>query len=130
MFRHIATLASVLAVAGMLAASSSHAASSLTPLTRINNLTFSKAVSLPGITLAAGTYVFESGPAGTHPDIVRVLSQNRQTQFYLGFTIPKNRPRNAAPGILTFGEAPAGGAAPILVWYPVGSSSGHEFMYR
>ncbi len=130
MFRHIATLASVVAVAGLLAASSSHAASRPTPLTRINNLTFSRPVSLPGVTLAAGTYVFESGPAGTDPYIVRVLSQNRQTQFYLGFTIPKARPRNAAASILTFGEAPAGGAAPILVWYPVGSGTGHEFMYR
>jgi hypothetical protein len=87
-------------------------------------------VSLPGVTLAAGTYVFESGPGNTHPDIVRVLSQNRQTQFYLGITIPKERPRGAPPSILTLGEAPAGAAAPILIWYPVGTTTGHEFMYR
>ena len=130
MFRHIATLASVVAVAGVLAASSSQAASQFAPLTKTNNLTFSKAVSLPGVTLAAGSYIFESGPAGTNPNVVRVLSQNRQTQVYLGFTIPKVRPHNAEPSILTFGEAPAGGAAPILAWYPVGSRLGHEFMYR
>ena len=130
MFRPIAALASLVAVTGMLAASSSQAASRLTPLTRINNLTFSKAVSLPGVTLAAGTYVFESGPAGTNPNIVRVLSQSRHTQVYMGFTIPRVRPHDEAPSVLTFGEAPAGGAAPILVWYPVGSTTGHEFMYR
>ena len=130
MFRHIATLASVVAVAGVLTASSSHAANNVTPLTRINKLTFSRAVSLPAVTLAAGTYMFESGPAGTHPYTVRVLSQNGHTQHYLGFTIPKTRPHNAAPAILTFGEAPPGGAAPILVWYPVGSTTGHEFLYR
>jgi len=130
MFRNLTALASVVAVAGVLAASSSQAAGLRTPLMRTNNLTFSKAVSLPGVTLAAGAYVFESGPAGTDPNIVRVLSQNRQTQFYLGFTIPKVRPRNAAAAILTFGEAPAGGAAPILEWYPVGSTTGHQFMYR
>ena len=130
MFRHIVTLASVVAVAGVLAATSTQAASRGAPLTKTNNLTFSKEVSLPGVTLSAGSYVFESGPEGTNPNIVRVLSQNRQTQFYLGFTTPKIRPYNAAPTVLTFGEVPAGAAAPILVWYPVGSTTGHEFMYR
>ena len=98
MFRHIATLASVVAVAGVLAVSSSQAASIAEPLTMTNNLTFSKAVALPGVTLAAGTYVFESGPGGTNPNIVRVLSQNRQKQFYLGFTVPQIRPRERADG--------------------------------
>jgi hypothetical protein len=130
MFRHIATLASIVAVAGVLGGSSSQAAGQWAPLTRTNKLTFSRAVSLPGVTLTAGTYVFEAGPAGTNPNIVRVISPNRQTQFYLGFTIPKVRPYNASPGVLTFGEARAGGAAPILIWYPGGSNSGHEFMYR
>ena len=130
MFRHFAALASLVAVAGMLAASSSQAASQWASLTKTNNLTFSKPVSLPGVTLAAGTYVFESGPAGTNPNIVRVLSQSRHTQVYMGFTIPRVRPHDEAPSVLTFGEAPAGGAAPILVWYPVGSTTGHEFMYR
>jgi hypothetical protein len=130
MFRYIATLASIVAVAGVLGGSSSQAAGQWVPLTKTNKLTFSRAVSLPGVTLTAGTYVFESGPAGTDPNIVRVLSPNRQTQFYLGFTIPKVRPHNASPGVLTFGEARAGGAAPILIWYPGGSNNGHEFMYR
>ena len=130
MFRHVATLASVVAVAGVLAASSSQAASNLTPLTKINNLTFSQAVRLPGITLAPGSYIFEAGPQGTNPHIVRVLSQNPQRVLYMGFTVPKNRPRDTAPGVLTFGEASNGAAAPILVWYPLGSNSGHEFMYR
>jgi hypothetical protein len=130
MFRQVATLASVVAVAGVLAASSSQAASNLTPLTRINNVTFSRPVGLPGVTLGAGTYIFEAGPQGTNPHIVRVLSQNRQRVFYMGFTVPKIRPQDTAPGVLTFGEAPSGAVAPILVWYPLGSDSGHEFMYR
>jgi hypothetical protein len=130
MFRHIATLASIVAVAGLLGGSSSQAANQLAPLTKINKLTFSRAVSLPGVTLTAGTYVFESGPVGTDPNIVRVLSPNRQTQFYLGFTIPRVRPYNASPSVLTFGEARAGEAARILIWYPGGSTTGHEFMYR
>jgi hypothetical protein len=131
MFGNAATLASVLAVAGgVLAASSSPAANDLLPLTMANNLTFSKAVALPGVTLAAGSYVFESGPGGTNPNIVRVLSENRQRLYFLGFTVPKTRSRGADPSVLTFGEASHGAAPEILVWYPIGSNSGHEFMYR
>jgi hypothetical protein len=130
MFKHVALLAVVVATAGVLAASSSQAANNLMPLTMTNNLTFSKPVSLPGVTLAAGTYVFESAPAGTNPNVVRVVSQNGQRQFYLGFTVPIVRPRGAKTEILTFGEAANGAPAPILAWYPVGSNSGHEFMYR
>ena len=130
MFKHVALLAVVVAIAGVLAASSSQAASNLMPLTMTNNLTFSKPVSLPGVTLAAGTYVFESGPGGMSSSLVRVVSPNRQRQFYLGFTIPVDRPRGAKADILTFGEAANGAPAPILAWYPLGSNSGHEFMYR
>jgi hypothetical protein len=135
MFRNAALLASLVAIAGILVASSSQAASYVTPLAMANKLTFSKAVALPGVTLAAGTYLFESGPGGTNPNIVRVLSQNRQKLFYLGFTVPAVRPKGAPPNILTFGEAPNGEApngeaTPITAWYPVGSNSGHEFMYR
>ena len=130
MFRTVAALASVVAVTGVLAASSSHAANILMPLTMTNNLTFSKAVSLPGVTLAAGTYVFEAGPGGTNPNIVRVLSQNRQRVFYIAFTVPIVRKNNAERTVLTFGEAANGSVAPIVAWYPIGSNSGHEFMYR
>ena len=130
MFRNVATLGSVAAVAGVLAASSLHAASNLMPMTMANNLTFSTPVALPGVTLAAGTYVFASGPGGTNPNIVRVLSPNRQKLFYLGFTVPIVRPPQAEPAILTFGEAAHGAPAPIIAWYPVGSNSGHEFIYR
>jgi hypothetical protein len=130
MFRNTATLASVVAVAGVLAASSLQAASSQLRLTMTNNLTFSNAVALPGVTLMAGTYVFEAGPEGTNPNIVRVLSQNRQKVFYMGFTVPKTRRYDAQASIVTFGEAPQGSPTPILAWYPAGASSGHEFMYR
>ena len=130
MFKHVALLTVVVAIAGVLAASSSQAANNLMTLTTTNNLTFSKPVSLPGVTLAAGTYVFESGPGGMSSTLVRVISPNRQRQFYLGFTIPVVRPRGAKTDILTFGEAANGAPAPILAWYPVGSNSGHEFMYR
>jgi hypothetical protein len=128
MFGDAALQVSLVAVAGVLTASASRVAHTAT-LTMANNLTFSKAVMLPGITLTAGTYVFESGPGGTNPNIVRVLSENRQKLFYLGFTNPVVRPSGHEPSVMTFGET-ANGATPVLAWYPVGSNQGHEFLYR
>jgi hypothetical protein len=130
MFRKLAVLTSVVAVAGVLAASSSQAASTQMPMTISNNLTLSNAVGLPGVTLAAGTYVFEAGPGGMNPNIVRVLSPNRQRLFYQGFTVPTTRRFDAEKHVLTFGETSNGGPAPIVAWYPIGSNSGHAFMYR
>ena len=129
MFRDVALLAYVVADAAILTASSSLAAN-MAPMAMANNLTFSKAVMLPGVTLPAGTYVFESGPGGTNPNIVRVMSENRQKLFYLGFTNPVVRKFGDEPSVLTFGEAADGSAAPILAWYPVGSNQGHQFLYR
>ena len=130
MLGDVALLASVVAIASILVASTTQTASGLPPLTRANKITFSRDVALPGVTLTAGTYVFEAGPGGTNPNIVRVLSHNRRRLFYLGFTVPRTRPEDAEAGVLTFGEAAEDGAAPILLWYPIGSNSGHEFVYR
>jgi hypothetical protein len=81
--------------------------------------------------LNAGTYTFESGPVGTHPGIVRVTTRNGQRVLYMGFTLAVSRPAGrAASPIVSLGEAPAGSPAPIVAWYPIGSATGHEFLYR
>jgi|SRR5688572_213350 hypothetical protein len=129
MFRNIPLLAFLVAVVVGVTAIHPQAAGQFSQLTRINNLTFSKAAALPGVTLVPGTYEFEAGPGNTNRNVVRVMDQNRQT-VYLGLTIPTARPRGAAAGVVTFGEAARGEAVPILVWYPGGSNQGHGFLYR
>jgi hypothetical protein len=128
MFRTIAPLAALAAVVIGMTATAPQAASQFSPLTRVNNLTFSKAAALPGVTLTPGTYMFEAGPANSNPNVVRV-SRNRQTVF-IGMTIPAIRAQGAEPGFVAFGEAARGEVTPILVWYPGGSTQGHQFLYR
>ena len=125
--RNLALIVCVAAVAAVLTATSSQAGM---PMTRVNHLTFSQAVALPGVTLPAGTYTFESGPGGTNPNVVRVVSVNRPKLLFLGFTIPISRPAEAQDRVLSFGEAQAGEPTPIVAWYPVGSDRGHEFLYE
>jgi hypothetical protein len=92
-------------------------------------LTFNKPISLPGVTLGAGTYIFERAAPLSSIDVVRVSSQDRRFVYFMGFTELVKRPDGKVSPI-TFGEAPAGSATPIREWYPTDASSGHRFLYR
>ena len=98
------------------------------PLAGTNNLTFGSPVALPGVTLPAGTYVFERD-INNNSSIVRVKSTNYQKLLFVGFTMPVTRPRGLKNPV-SFGEAAAGEPMPIIAWYPVGSNRGHQFLYR
>jgi hypothetical protein len=94
-------------------------------------LTFSQSVGLPNVTLRAGTYIFERADSNGSPRIVRVLSRDRRTVYYLGFTEWVERPRDMRAGtMVSLGEAAAGAPPPIRTWWPAGEAMGHEFIYR
>jgi hypothetical protein len=98
--------------------------------TRVNNLTFSRSVQLPGVRLAAGAYSFEVLDPGVGIDIVRVWDREHTRIYYTGITRMVALPRGGQPNrVVVFGEALEGGVPPILVWYPIGSPKGHEFVY-
>ena len=95
-----------------------------------NKLTFTRPVGLPGVVLPAGTYSFDvASPAAL--DVVVVRGADRGKVFYMGFTRTVARPRNMSSSIpVAFGEASANEAPPIAAWYEIGSTTGHEFLYR
>jgi hypothetical protein len=96
---------------------------------RTTQLTFSKPFSLPGVTLGAGTYIFERAAPMSAIEVVRVSSRDRRFVYYTGFTELVERPRGNT-SLITFGEAPAGAPVPVRDWYPAGTSTGHRFLYR
>lgn len=97
---------------------------------RTEYLTFSGAVSLPGVTLNRGTYTFEVANAEASADIVRVRNRATDAVVFLGFTYRVERPRGKADNrSIVFGEAPRGVVPPILEWYPGGDRTGHQFRY-
>ena len=99
--------------------------------TRMNHLTFSGPVALPGTTLRAGTYIFELADPIVSPDLVRVLNRDRSRVYLTVFTMKTERPEGMpADRLVSFGEARAGIAPPITAWFPVGESTGHQFIYR
>jgi hypothetical protein len=95
---------------------------------RINTLTFRGPVTLPGVSLEAGTYIFERGAVDER--LVRVRSQDRSRLLYAGFTHTVRRPPGlGAESNVTFGEAPADTPPRITAWYPAGGPTGQQFIY-
>ena len=92
-------------------------------------LTFSQAVALPGVTLHAGTYVFELPDPGGAPDVVRVLSRDRKTVVLTAFTHLVDRPRSLpSTQLVSFREVPPNTPSPITVWWSE-PSAGRQFLY-
>ena len=92
-------------------------------------LTFSGPVRLPGVTLIAGTYMFERVEM-TNPDVIVVRNADRTKVFYMGGTRRADRPAGLAPGrFVTMTEGPRGTVPAIEAWYPEGERYGHAFVY-
>jgi hypothetical protein len=93
-------------------------------------LSFNRAVTLPGVTLAPGTYVFEIYDTPSSIDIVRVSRKATNTHEFLGMTQAVDRPaRLGGLSAVSFGESRPGQPAPITVWYPADGSHGRKFVY-
>ena len=94
-------------------------------------ITFSGPVVLPGVTLRAGTYIFEEANLMSSSDLVLVRNKATYQVCFLGFTTPIERPAALKPGqSVVLGEAPRGVAPLILAWYPLGETRGHEFIHK
>ena len=92
-------------------------------------ITFSQPVGLPGVTLGAGTYIFEVANPMSGADVVRVLSNDRSTSYFQRIAYKVRRPYNLPPTeAISLGEpAMPGSPAPVLAWWHEGS--GHELIY-
>jgi hypothetical protein len=96
---------------------------------RTTYLTFNRAVALPGVSLDAGTYIFERFDS-VSGNVVRVASRDRKKSYFLGLTYLVDRPRGMREdAMVSLGEAPAGTPPPIVAWWPIGETTGHEFIY-
>ncbi len=98
---------------------------------RTTYLTFSGAVTLPGVGLGAGTYVFELADPASNLDLVRITNMRRDRVVYTGFTRPVARPSELPEDRqIVIGEPTEGSAPPIKAWFPAHESGGHEFIYH
>jgi hypothetical protein len=96
---------------------------------RTTYFTFTGAVQIPGVSLPAGTYVFELADENVL-DMVRVWNKNRTKVYLTAFTRPVTRPkaRKLDAGIV-FGETRPGTPPSIKVWYAQDEQTGRQFIY-
>lgn len=91
-------------------------------------LTFNRPVSLPGVGLGTGTYIFEIPDGGDH-SVVRVLSRDRKTVYFTAFTYVVDRPAGLPrEQRISFKETAPDRPVPIDVWW-LEASTGRQFIY-
>jgi len=101
-----------------------------TTLAHTNYITVSAPIALPGVSLPAGTYIFEVPLEPASLDVVRVKSRDGRRVYLSAFTQTVDRPvGHAATAAIVFGEAREGAPAPVTIWFPVGERIGHRFIY-
>jgi hypothetical protein len=92
-------------------------------------VTFSAPVSLPGVTLPAGSYMFKLADSQVNRNIVQVFDKDRTKILATILAIPAERNEPADDTVITFGESPANMAPAIKYWYYPGDKRGQEFAY-
>ena len=124
--RTLVRIACLLVFLGVLAAS----AATLVADSNRTYFTFSVPVRMPGITLPAGTYVFDRPSPMLDPTLVRVMDRTTSKLYLIAFTrlVHRRGDGNLDPTI-TLGEAAKGAARPVSMWFPQGHTLGHQFIY-
>jgi hypothetical protein len=90
--------------------------------------TFSAPVTLPGVTLPAGRYLFRLADPSTGRKVVSVLSADGKPVAML-HTIPNQLTRAPQDAEVRFMETPANMPPAIKSWWYPGNALGYEFIY-
>jgi len=91
-------------------------------------LEFSAPVSLPGVTLGTGSYMFKRADAN-NPDVIQVFDR-QGTKFYgMWLTVRSQRREPTDTPQVQFIETPEGAPHAIRSWYYPQRQMGHEFIY-
>jgi hypothetical protein len=91
--------------------------------------TFSAPVTLPGLTLPAGQYLFRLADPNSSAKVVQVLNADGTNPYGLFFTIPAERLEPASSPEVRFMETPSGTPAAIRTWWYPGERRGYEFIF-
>ena len=99
------------------------------PLDKRTLFTFSGPVTLPGVTLPAGRYLFRLADPNSSSNVVQVLNAEGTKPYGLFFTIPAERLEPASTPEVRFMETASGTPAAIKTWWYPGERRGYEFIF-
>jgi hypothetical protein len=91
--------------------------------------TFSAPVTLPGMTLPAGKYIFRLADPDSSRKVINVLSGDGKRSLATLHTIPNQATRAPKDAEIRFMETSAQVAPPIKTWWYAGKAIGYEFIY-
>jgi hypothetical protein len=121
---------SILALAAAVVAGTVYAAPAYCDdLNKATTMTVNKPIRLPGVTLPAGSYVFEHPAVEGDRHVVRVFSQDHKKVYATLLTIPNERMTASDETVVTFREMPAGSVDTIKAWFYPDEKVGDEFIY-
>jgi hypothetical protein len=127
MFNRKSALSLAGAIAGITILAAAHAR---TEPSNASYVTFNSPVSLPGVTLGAGTYAFELADPASNQDLVVVRNKQRDRLYYVGHTLEIPRPAGLQPqDQIILGESRVNVPPPIKAWFPAGYTYGRAFQY-
>jgi LPXTG-motif cell wall-anchored protein len=99
------------------------------PLDKRTFFTFSGPVTLPGVTLPAGQYLFRLADPNSNGKVVQVLNADGTKPYGLFFTVSAERFEAASTPEVRFMETASGMPAAIRTWWYPGERTGYEFIY-
>jgi hypothetical protein len=99
------------------------------PLDKRTYFTFNVPVSVPGVTLPPGKYIFRVVDPYTSGRVVQVVSADGTKPFAMFFSIPAQRLDPPDEPELQFMETREGVPPAIKTWWYPGETIGREFIY-
>jgi len=123
------TRTTLAALCAALALTAGAAFAQSTPADRTTFVTFSGPVSLPGMTLPAGTYTFKIADSQTDRHIVQVFNREGTKLFTTLLAVPAQRPEPEGDPVITFKETPSNRPPAVHYWYYAGEKDGNELVY-
>jgi hypothetical protein len=91
--------------------------------------TFSAPVTLPGMTLPAGKYIFRLADPDSSRKVINVLSGDGKRSLAMLHTIPNQAVKPPKDAEIRFMETSARVPPPVKTWWYAGKSIGYEFIY-
>ena len=92
-------------------------------------LTFNKAVQIPGRVLPAGTYWFILVESNTAPNVVQIFNADRSTLYATILTSNAERLKPTDNTAITFADRGSMQPETLVTWFYPGYISGHEFVF-
>jgi len=99
------------------------------PSDKRTSFTFSRPITLPGVTLPAGKYIFRLTDDQTSRKVIQVVSSDGTKPYAMLLTIPNERRDPAKDAEVAFLETASRTPSAVRAWWYPGERTGYEFIY-